>query len=365
MEKFKCENCGSSKYLQIEEDKCVCQYCGAKFNISKTVKDFFLSDLTKNKRNNVKFLEANVSEDEFYKKALMHLQINKLSPKDILDSEFSYVNYRYVFFAVFDVDFYSENYFNHSNTTNVSPKKTKDFVTGNTMCVKLTQDCPTQQAKLILNSYDELYLTSKFNAPLLKDVKINYPKKQEVDSIIENAINNHKNSEIMSSQNYQMLKKSKYNNLVHKISNLQILAVPEYYLEYTYKNQKYKLSSFAHELNIFGNIPKSNNFKKEKECKLKPLSLSTIVITTAMIVFALYNLLINKSIKLVSVTAIFFAVSIAILVLSLIISYYVTKKMNNKYFEEKKTAFITFAKKQNIQLTTEDENHLGLLKGGY
>ena len=74
MKQFKCGNCGSSQYLKVEEDVCVCEYCGAKFKVEKTVKDVFLKDLktetSVSKNKCAKFMEATFNEEDFRKKVL-------------------------------------------------------------------------------------------------------------------------------------------------------------------------------------------------------------------------------------------------------------------------------------------------------
>ena len=103
IQNLKCGNCGSSNYKQISEDIFECTYCKANIVNVNSLKDYFVSDIenTSGLKNNIRFIKANISEDEFYKQALIHLSMNKFSPDDILEkSNFEFVDYKYIFYII-------------------------------------------------------------------------------------------------------------------------------------------------------------------------------------------------------------------------------------------------------------------------
>ena len=369
MEKFKCANCGSSKYVQTKHDELACEYCGSKFNVENTIKDFFISDLSKIKnRNNVKFVSANVTEQEFYKNALAYLAVNKNSPKDILTANFSHVKYRYVFFAVFDLHLSLDSCF--SGPEGVS--KHSHYLSTKTMCVKLTEDCISKQSSLILNSYDKLYENSTFSTPALKGVKLSYPSKKDADATIEAAVEDYKkknNAYILREKQTSLnaySAQSAYNSQVaHKVSKLQILAVPEYSLEYTYQNKTHTLYSFAHDLNIVGDVVKCDELKTKLNKALMPLTISNLLFGVPTALFSLYGLLIRRLLKFSNVFKMLFIISLVFAFASFAITVCVQSIQENKVFELKKEQFLKYAEQNQIEITQKDISYINLLKGGY
>lgn len=354
MKQFKCESCGSTKYTQTREDKFKCNYCGAEFDKPSVEKIMFNSSISKLKyENNIKYIDACISEDNFYQKALAYLSMNKFTPSDILSSKFNYVKYRYVFFAVFDIEYYSieQGDFKKSNKSSINLKYSQDSEMLNikTMCIKLT-DCTKEQESLITDNFDESlnnvpYTTSM---PNIKD-KINCPNENEIQEYIVKTANKEK----------QLVQfKFPTKDITYKISNVEILAIPEYSLQYTYKDTVYTLYSYAHKLNIVGNMPASKEYTKRKNKAFKLSTIISILMCLSIISFSLSHLLFFKLYSYLSLDLILLLSSCSILIIHLILNVIITRKVNKQYFNEKKKILLNYFSQHNIKTNINDEEFI-------
>ena len=344
MKKFKnleCADCGSSHYKQIADDLFECEYCGAKIINDNSVRDSFVSDIkdVNNINKKIYFIKTNIKEDVFYKKALTHLSMNKNSPTDILESKFEFVKARYVFYISLDVDFevlsvsnvFSQNY--SGTKINISTKESTIFSEGKYICNPITNDTLFDQTKYVLqnisNLSSDIYSVQMTNNEI-KERNIILPTKEEVNRKIDEAINEHKSKMLAFSKN-------RGTNVIHKINSIKIYAIPEYSIEYEYKGQKYKLTSFANNLNIIGDVPNDEkSVKKAENKRYLPIFTLSLLLFISNILFGIYNI-INRSYSALKYNLILILATIIFFVLGELIYRILIKNYKIKLFKTKKS----------------------------
>lgn len=358
MEKFKqlkCGNCGSSDFKQISEDLFECVYCSAKAKNENSIKDDFLKSLSSNSKTHksIHFIKPTVSEEDFYKRAVTFLQMNKNSPRDILNSEFSFVDYGYKFFVILDVDFFVLNTKNIVEQTfestlktslNITSQESSTYSHGKYFNIPISADISSTELDQFSNSVDFLSTFDEMLASETKGVKL--PPKELIEGNINSCIGDYKEKSFP-----EKIKSSNY--IVHKINKVDFYAIPCYKLEYTYKNQKYQLSSFAHTLNISGKIPDgTNENKKELTIKKAPFSIASSLMAVAALIFAFIHLgnraysWIITEVVLIGATALLFGIN-------LISDKIINKTHYRKKFKERKENLLSFLNKQ-YQLSEQD-----------
>ncbi|MBO5885078.1 MAG: hypothetical protein J6Q51_04705 [Clostridia bacterium] len=362
---IKCSNCASSKYKQISDDIFECEYCGAIIKTEETVKQTFINDMESQKtKKNIYLVKAAVPEDEFLKKAFIYLSLNKNTPLDVLsESRFLPVQCRYVFYAVADVNFEVLNVKNHEHlnpykSSNISAnfEASSIYCNGTKLCIPLTTNTFENQSKFVIN--DSHIMTSKkysqkTSINQIQQQGVETPTKDKVEQFINQAI---------ETQKIQMKAYSPFYRIIHKINKIDLFAIPEYSLEFIYKNNKYKLSSFAHKIAVAGNIP----MEKQTLKKPKPVCISSIATTiTAVlcILFCLFNIVFKYQ-KLMFYDMLLAAIAIICFITSTTISILAENKISKKLLTDKKTNIKEYLSKQSINLTKDDENYIDLYTGG-
>ena len=353
IQNLKCGNCGSSKYKQISEDLFECSYCQANIVNVNSLKDYFVSDIDKTSglQNNIRFIKANFSEDEFYKQALIHLSMNKFSPEDILEkSRFEYVDYKYIFYLIIDVEF--EGKFVNNNSTNnntddsfyISNNEKTLYNEYKVVAIPLMDNCPIQKDKLILNDLDML-LNSQNTSPLSKidkdKLNIKTPSKEYIEKTLSDIKNQYKNEILRKKQNL--------NNVECHIKKLKVLGIPEYNLEFVYNNQNYNVSSFAYSLNIMGNIPSiSKEVKKQENLRKYMVTMSLSMVAVLSILFGIYNMYFNRSNNLAIINLICVALTFISMSFYNHLSNFIINKFYLKCFNRKKLKLQEFAKNKGL-----------------
>ena len=351
MKEFKCKNCGSSKYIQIKEDKYKCFYCDSEFDIVSAEKDAFeINLLGRQYKNNIKVLRTNVTEDEFYKNVLIQLSMNKNSPAGILDEcKFDFVKYRYIYFAVCDIEYYEIDQTNvygvDSQSANLAFSQDSNCVAKVRQNILITKDCFTEQSNIALKVFEK-NLIQNFSMSNIKELKIKTPDKKEVETAIKNA-SNHLKDKIKREHNSR--------ELTSKIINVEIYAIPEYSIEYKYKNEKYCLYSYAHELNIMGSLPNKKDYTIKENKKLMPVNIILGALCILMSAFSLLHVWFFKFFRFYILDLILFVLSIVMLALNLTISRVMILKLKKKVLKEKKESLLKYISKNNIKLNLNDE----------
>ncbi len=356
MKSFKCANCGSTKYVQIQEDKYKCAYCEAEFEFLSAEKSAFEKNLSAQKlKKGVKVYKASLTEEEFRKNALIQLSMNKNTPLDILEkANFDYVNYNYVFFASFDICYYElvQNAIRDvdSKTVSLADSQMARFITRINKCIPLSSDCLVEQNNLIIKDFqnDEL---DRYSATIGfgKDEKIVCPEKSVVESGIETMAEKMKAVVKQGTEVFEVM---------YKVENVQIFAVPEYSLSYKYNSETYKLSSFAHKLNIVGTMPNSKDIKKLENKKAKPINLITMVICLAMISFSLLHLAFFKFYRFLTLDIVLFVVSIGMLIFNLLINKNIDRLVKREWFGLKRESLIAYMSKSDVKTTSNDKEFI-------
>lgn len=277
---LKCGNCGSSDLRQIGDNLFECAYCLTKLESGDSLKEDFKKDLENSKASSdIKYIPATISEEEFYKKAVTYLAMNKFTPNDILkNAKFKFVKHRYYFFAMVDAEFAaitvdSLNY----NESSLAPTRKINLEFGNSFCIELDKETNNAFTNEV-HKYHQSE-TVYTNKAIDGNSKITIPNPASVDKVIGDCVNDFKE---------KYLAKDKTSNYVgHKISCVEVVALPVYSLDYEYNGKKYSISSSANNLNFIGEIPQVElTIKKECEKKVRLLTIISSLLSVLAIIFA-------------------------------------------------------------------------------
>lgn len=356
MKSFKCSNCGSTKYTQVKEDKYICAYCDSEFEFISAEKDSFEKHLsTATLKKGINVYKAAIKEEDFYKNALIQLSMNKTTPVDVLEkSNFSFVKYRYIFFASCEINYYQLTH----NTISSLDKKTISLADSQMVrslskirrCIPITRDCSPEQINLVLSDYDS-GLLDQYSATVgfEKGEKISCPEQAEVERNIEIVAENFRDV---------VRNESAVSDVVYKIVNVKLFAIPEYSLEFKYNNASYTLSSFAHRLNIVGTMPNSTEYKQSEKKKSNPVNLITMIICLVMSVYSVLHMLFFRLYRLITFDIILLILSIAIYVFNLSINKTIEIRVKKKYFETKKDNLIKHLSNNDIKTSLNDKEFI-------
>lgn len=351
---IKCSNCGSSNFKQISNDLFECAYCSAKLQNDNSIKDDFINDINKSKaKKYIKYINAKISEEEFYKKALAHLSINQNTPTDLLNTaKFSFVEYEYKFFAVVDVDFASmqisadkENLvsllFNQQTTSEI----------GQILCIDLGENhFPELIMDEVVENYKSVEYLSEDIDSQEKTNKITLPSKDTIKSKIDKCVETLKRK-ILASNKHS-------NHVSHKINEITIVALPIYSLKFTYKDKQYKIYSSANKLNLIGEFPiNSSSLKSQVEKKVLPFTLLSCACSIGAIVFSIINLT-NKLLGLIKYDVIFAVISLLGFGANYLANKIIYLKKSKELYIEKRNELKIFFEKSKINLTSEDEKYI-------
>ncbi|MBQ3493822.1 MAG: hypothetical protein IJA69_00225 [Clostridia bacterium] len=356
MKNIKCPNCGASDFIQTSDDMYQCAYCSATIKNDSSVKDNFLKELDKTS-GGIIFIKPTIKEEDFHKRALSHLVVNKYSPQDLADCKFSHVKYRYIYFAVLDIDFFavsttsnvSPNLFN--NTIDVSSSHQSNFMSGKNMWIKLSDDIEDNFLSYVTENYDNLMISSeKVSKKYILSQNINVPENYVIDHTINNSVNNYKKTLTPQLPSNAMC--------LHQINSIQIIALPEYSIEFEYKQKSYTISSLANNLNLAGQMPtKGDQIKARAEKKILPISLVSSLAALAAIVFAIIHIS-NKLLGLIVVDIVLGGVCLLCFLLSLFAFSVVCKKLNKQEFEQRKQRLNEILAEKSLKLTADEQNYI-------
>jgi hypothetical protein len=356
MKSFKCSNCGSTKYTQVKEDKYICAYCETEFEFLSAEKSAFEKNLSSaTLKKGVQVYNAEITEDAFYKNALMQLTMNKTTPIDVLEkSKFSFVKYRYIYFASCEINYYQLSHISvnslNKKTVSLADSQMARYLSKVTKCVPITKDCLPEQINLIMSDYDtgllDQYATT---VGFGKDEKIKCPDQSEVERCIEMVAENFR--DIVKSENA-------VGDVIYRVEKVQLFAVPEYSLEFNYNNTSYTLSSFAHRLNIVGTMPNSQEYKQSERKKMNPVNLITMIICLVMSTYSVLQMLFFNYYGLLTLDIILLILSIVIYVMNLSINMSIEKMVKKKYFETKRDNLIKHLSSKDIETTLNDKEFI-------
>lgn len=360
LKKLKCDQCGSVDFIQQENDLYSCKFCGAKIKLQNPVKDKILKDLKspKNLKHTIKFIKAKVKEEEFYKNALTNLSMNRQSPNDILESSFTGVDYTYKFFAVIKADFKAmkvENVVREqtANSIHFSSTSIINYNEDKNLTIKISDDMTDEELKLL--SKDSDVWQDKSIAEELSNDEVNnisLPSSTQIEDVVNKAIENVKRNILENKV------EDDSNTIVCDIESIVIYAIPKYSIDYTYKDKKYRIESFAHSLNLRGKIAiDKNNRKPQKNNAMHVFNLISIVLSVVGIIFSIMimNLRLYKLNFSAAMTILVFAL---LFIINTIVEVVVLKNTRKKNFENKKSKLITFIKKSGYKLSNKDISYI-------
>ena len=350
---FKCENCGSSDFKQLSDDLFECAYCSAKIQNDNSVKENFLHDLEGAKfRQSIKFIKASIGEEEFYKKALAHLAINKHAPNDLLSKgKFGFVRYDYQYFAVVDVDFTVMNVgARKSDLVSLSCNQKVNSNIGKNFCIELSENTDNAYMNEILEYIEDFdFFSQNVTSVIGKNGNINLPEKDVVEKKIEYCLTDYKRKLLD-------LDKSS-NHVVHKVYKIDIFALPVYTLSFEYNGKQYHVSSSACKFNIVGDFPHDNELKKKVEKKILPFTILSNLLSLGAIIFAIVNLSL-RLLRLVKYDIILAGAALLGFGVSYLAYKIVYKKISKKEFQHKKECLTDILRKNGKSLSQRDNEYI-------
>lgn len=345
---FKCSNCGSSDFKQLADDLFECAYCHTKIQNDNSVKDDFVEDINKLKnKNRIKYIKAHVTEDEFYKKAIAHLAMNKYTPVDLLDlGEFGFVEYDYKFYAILDVDFtVMKVSVGGDDVVSLLTNQKINSEFSNSMCIELGEESDDVFKEEVISSVNDLELNGVGKVGNIKKLS-----QEEIKSVIDSVLEDKKK---------KILNVDKTSNYVaHKINKIDIVALPVYSLKFKYNGKQYNISSSAQKLKIIGDFPRENmGIKKEVENKVLPLKMLSSIISVLAIILSFVNLY-CRMLGLVKYNIILALISVISFVISWLVYKRMYKKKSVEIYENKIMSLSHFLLKNDKKLTKADEEYI-------
>jgi len=357
---FKCDNCGSSNFKKISEDLLECIYCSTKVKNSSKVKQSFKEDIIIDEervnKKNIKFVKSKIKEDEFYKKALIHLTMNKNVPIDLLDkAKFEYVEYKYVFFAVADVDYEMYNVEKNNQYNKIDMAYEKNYITkhGRYEYFALHEDYKDFY-DLVSNFLDARSSVFSKN-PELKD--IDYPNDDIIDERFEEETDLRK-KEVMQRKKQEVLYADKNINFCEvNIKSKYILAIPVYVLSFEYNGNNYEIYSSAIKIDLKGEIPVDKKKKRPQTNKGKVIEVLAIISFILLLVFTVIEV-VSLNLTILIFTLIFGVASIVLFNINSSIVKKSNTKINNDSFNTKKAKLKNFLINNSNELTKKYEDYI-------
>ncbi len=371
---LKCYNCGSSFFEQIGDDSYKCCHCGSVAKDNNAEKQSFIKFLNSKseEQSRVFVVENNIGKQEFFNKAVSHIALSKNSPEDILDASFSDVKVRYTHFLVVNADFQvatlSNEYFEGvslfgTKTKKLSintEKKTEEDVVNTTInvCAAIDEKHDEQCGKIyneICLGEENVSLRTVISADLEK-ANINLPTKAQLSSEIDRIVHDTK-QDLMNSR------KEKNIRIMHKINKIELYIVPEYYLEYKYKHEKYEVSSFAYNLEVMGTIPNdSENLRRRVLKKTANYPLFSIFVSLLAVALGVYTLF-ARYLKLAWINILAVPVVFVVFLITFFMDKILTKRILLKRYNLKRVKLKEFLSKANAGSSKKDE-FLNSFEGG-
>ena len=351
---IKCTNCGATSYEQKSRGVYKCNYCGANFKYKKEVNadDSFAENISL-KEEEIYYIQEQVSTEEFLKKAKMYLALKENVPADILTSSFGDVKVEYGIYVVANVEYNPVDYARKEER-----KGELFFPKRRVICERFGDDGAEDYETALLEHLD--YYEGVDGAHRLTKAKKKrfydlLPTEDQARKLIE---------EMVISQKEVCRQQERWGSGVieHSLYSTEIYVVPEYVLEYTYKDEVYKIVSLANELNFFGTFPDG---KEEIDKPIKkivtPMNIISITASAISILFAFLAYIIRQQYLTVVVFTLM-AIAIAMYFVNLSVNKFITKKTKQKVAEEHAKKLEEYCIMQNIELTLFDKDYIASLK---
>ena len=376
---LKCSNCGSSTFEQTGDGIFKCTYCGTIVKDNDTEKESFIKFLNSksNKQSKIFMVRSNTGKRNFFERAINYISLAKYSPEDVLTAKFDKVKTRYLYFLIVNADFkvatLSNTYFDDINYSDIRSNKisinsqmqTEEDVVNETMtiCSPLSdKPIPGQSEKI----YNDIYLEENpvscinMGPEAIAEYKIKLPTKAKISGEIDRIVKETK-AELLDSRTG-----SDKNNIriMHCINQIELYIVPEYFLEYEYKNVKYEVCSYAYDLDIRGTIPNdSENLFRQVALKTAKYPLVSIALSALCAVFALltHSFFRYKDLGWINIFVI--PIMLIVFVSTFLIDKILTKRILTKRYNIKKHRLAEFLANNNIDFSNEKE-FLNSFKGG-
>lgn len=352
---LKCANCGSSVFEQNNDDTYKCCYCGSISKDDNAEKQSFIKFLNSKSatQSKIKIVKHLIDKNEFYKNAISHIALAKHSPEDVLNSKFEEVKLRYNYFLIVRAEFkiatLSNSYFNeiayntsqNSRISINSEKQTEEDVVNEyiSVCSPLHPNAYEGQSEKF---YKDMYgdyeppATSLITVEQLEKDNIKLPSKTAISKDIDRIINETKTELLQTRRQHNI-------RIMHKITEIELFIVPEYYLSYEYKNEKFEVTSFGYDLNIMGTMPDdSEKLFHYVTAKTAFYPITSIIVSGLGAIFGLihykflrYSSLIGVDIMLILIMGVVFASTFfidKIITKSILTKRYNAKKLKLKEF---------------------------------
>ena len=232
-----------------------------------------------------------------------------------------------------------------------------------TICSPLSdKPIPGQSEKI----YNDIYLEENpvscinMGPEAIAEYKIKLPTKAKISGEIDRIVKETK-AELLDSR-----AGSDKNNIriMHCINQIELYIVPEYFLEYEYKNVKYEVCSYAYDLDIRGTIPNdSENLFRQVALKTAKYPLVSIALSALCAVFALltHSFFRYKDLGWINIFVI--PIMLIVFVSTFLIDKILTKRILTKRYNIKKHRLTEFLANNNIDFSNEKE-FLNSFKGG-
>ena len=363
LKKIKCSQCGATKFIQYSSNIIECMYCGTKMSQSNSIKDKFINEFKTDNidSSTIKYLKTKVKEEEFYKMALIHLGFNKYSPSDIFDSKIGQVKCCYKYFAVIDVDFTAisiNNADEWSNNLNILHRETVEYKLDKYMCISLSDGITNSQLEQVSNNIENL-LELK-NSVVTEPTNDNVPDMAIVQQRIENAIDDYtiqlKNNEVRS---------TKSDIITHNINEINIIAMPQYSLDYQYNGKTYTITSFATQLKLEGEIPKrSKEIQNYCSKKTRFLDYVTLIFAMVTITFACFHL-INRKLGLIGIDISLIVITVVVYLVNILIKNALKKQKSEELFKIQFKKFELLLQKKAIKLMDKEKIYINKIMRWY
>ena len=151
---------------------------------------------------------------------------------------------------------------------------------------------------------------------------------------------------------------------MHKIKEIALYVIPEYYLPYEYRGEKYEVNSLSHNLNVLGSIPNdSENLHKKVIRKTTLYSGVSILLSALCAILGIITFSFARYLKLARICIYLIPVLLAVFIITLFIDKMITKRILQNRYDKKRVLLKEFFEEKNIDPSSK-KDFLNLFKGG-
>ncbi|MBQ7327710.1 MAG: hypothetical protein IJX00_01940 [Clostridia bacterium] len=385
---LKCEQCGSSNFDTMTNQLLKCKHCGAIFNLNKSIVNNFVTNIqatNTHSTSNYHIVKSNISEEEFLKEAYLAIAMDEQSPIDVLTANFSPVTCSYSQFMVIDayyVGAYSaivgvDHKEQYNDLEKVYDGVSKTWKLNKVVKERTVTDWQPFTGNISVNKLSCVKLGEKDDDKacdyFIKDLETlkakgeieNLDKQQsslntQILSFTQNDINLTIKKGEIATNNDVCLPGDKYKDydikISHTINSIDYYLVPEYILEYKYREDKCKISSFKYDLRILGTVPDiTKNVKKDISRKTKPYAISSLISSIVVLLFSLISLFVIHKTSLIWINIILIIASITFFTVYHIKNKKIEYKIKDDIYHAKLENLKTFLNQKQLPPLTEDE----------